>query len=154
MIIGVRADAVNINGAYDLNDPMRIAIRNRIAAHLSNVNDDDSICISRASMGFEIDFIYACHENEIPYIVYLPFEKIEDRWPPQIQKIYKDILRLSKNKFIKNKGGYSPKKIKTTQDFIEKTADAVMILNRNIKDLNSIDVKMLKFDKSDSPIRT
>lgn len=154
MIIGIKSEAVNINGAYDFNDPLRISIRNRMSAYLSGVDDEDAVCICRASIGFEIDFMHACSENEIPYIIYLPFEKIEDRWPPQIQKIYKDILRRSKNKFVKNKGGYSPKKIKTTQDFIDKTSDILLIINRSPKEINNITVEMLKLKTNKQAIRT
>jgi uncharacterized phage-like protein YoqJ len=128
MIIGIKAEAVNFNGAYDLNDPARLFVRNQIISQLSSIEVDGSICISRASIGFELDFIYACQETEIPYIVYIPFKGIEERWPPQIQKIYREVLKLSKQKFVKNGGGYSPKKIKSTQDFIESTANTLVVV--------------------------
>jgi uncharacterized phage-like protein YoqJ len=153
MIIGIRSDAININGAYDFNDPERIAIRNKMSAHLSLINDDCAVCICRASIGFEIDFMSACHDNEIPYIIYFPFEKINDRWPPQIQKVYKDILSKAKSKFVKNKGGYSPKKIKTTQDFVEMESDILLIVNRSAENVNNIQVKMLKFEHDNRTVR-
>jgi uncharacterized phage-like protein YoqJ len=136
MIIGVKSEAVNFNGAYDLNDPVRLFVRNQMIAHLSAIDTDDSICIVRASIGFELDFIYACHENEIPYVIYIPFKGIEERWPPQIQKVYKEILKLSKQKFVKNGGGYSPKKIKSTQDFIETTANELVVIKNSERIFN------------------
>lgn len=133
MIVAVRTEAINITGPYDLNDPGRLFVRAQMSAILGEIATDETICSVRAAMGFEIDFIYACQENEIPYVIYVPFKGVESKWPPQIQGVYKDILKLSKQKFVKNGGGYSPKKIKSTQDFIESSADEIIVVKRSEK---------------------
>lgn len=133
MIIGFKTEAISITGPYDLNDPERLFVRAQMSAILGELATDETICSVRAAIGFEIDFIYACQENEIPYVIYIPFKGIESKWPSQIQGIYKEILKLSKQKFVKNSGGYSPKKIKLTQDFIENSADEVMVVKRSEK---------------------
>ncbi len=45
-------------------------------------------------------------------------------------------MKLSKQKFVKNGGGYSPKKIKLTQDFIETTANELVVVKNSERIFN------------------
>ena len=135
MIMGIRVDFVKSESPYDISSLEREEVRKKLRLVIASLKDKSTICIARASISTEIDFIYACIDEEVPFYIYIPFDNIEKKWPPIIQLAYKAVLKKAKGKLKTGNGTYSPKKISKAQTVIDTRSECLIIVG---KDSNKI----------------
>jgi len=75
---------------------------------------------------------------KVPYIVYIPFDNPESKWPKMSQKVYGHLLKNAQSKIIVDTGNYSIDKIRMRESRIIEDSDIVY-------DLFSCDQPILKF---------
>ena len=133
MIMGIRVDFVDSISPYDLASKERYVIRQRLQTIIASLKEKDTVCIARASISTELDFIYACIEENIPFYIYVPFDNIEKRWPKVIKLAYKTVLKRAAAKIKTGRGPYSPKKISKTQLIIDNKAECLIVVNKTVE---------------------
>ena len=144
--IGIIAPKTYTVGGYDTESFERKSIRKYINAILKYYQEYEIIGITGLANGVEQDFAECCIDNDIKYLVYLPFQKQEKYWMNPIDT-YKDLLDSSHGIEYISRGEYSPRKMIKKQKFIGQHSDVIIYIWNNLKSNCALLSKLLATNK-------
>lgn len=95
--------------------------------HLSD-NDRPELIISGGALGWDQALADAAHYHEIPYLMALPFEGFECKWPKESQNHLRYLMRHAKDIHYVCNVGYAPWKMQQRNKWMVDNSDAVLAL--------------------------
>lgn len=111
--------------SYDRQDPVRLAIKTTLRAHLAPF-PGGLICYSGMALGFDQDAAEVCVEMDIPFIAAVPFAGQEKIWPLASRKHYETLLSKAMEVVVVCPGGYAPFKLQKRNEYMVDRSEQVV----------------------------
>lgn len=112
-VTGHRPDKL---GGYDPENPIRVWVRDQLKKKLTELRP--KYCISGMALGVDQDFARCCIELEIPFLAAVPFIGQEKKWPPESQRVYKELLAKAFQVHVVSEGQYSSAKMQKRNEWM------------------------------------
>lgn len=102
-------------------------VRQVARLHLSD-NDRPSLIISGGALGWDQALADAAHRFEIPFMLALPFDDFDCKWPKESRGHLAHLMHYAKEIFYVCQPGYAPWKMQARNKWMVDNADAVLAL--------------------------
>jgi uncharacterized phage-like protein YoqJ len=111
-------------GGFKLPNPTYIHICQQIDKVLRELKPNK--VISGGALGIDQWSAVIAHKLGIPYLLAIPFEGQECKWPETSQKTYRLIRKLASEEVIVSPGGYSVQKMMTRNEWMVDHCDKLI----------------------------
>lgn len=123
-IIGPRIQ--EIGGFDDSQKDLQDKIKNVIDDVIKSKDPKNDILLSSASLGIEFWAIQSCLKLNKPYILYVPYNNFDSKWPTKQKNLYKEVMQKAKEIVQTHHGEYSPQKIFEKDKIMRGDADTII----------------------------
>lgn len=126
MIIAFTGHRPDKIGGYKLPNPTYIHICQQIDKALREFNP--SKVIVGGALGIDSWAAMIAYKLKIPYLLAIPFEGQELKWPEESQKTYRLLRKLASEEVIVSPGGYAIDKMQVRNKFMCDSCDKLIAI--------------------------